>query len=56
MGPVMGNLSQYKLIAVVGAVGGVLCIVSNFDIGGITRYLLISLRQFSRPINELSMQ
>jgi hypothetical protein len=54
MGPVMGNLSQISY-AVVGAVGGVLCIVSNFDIGGITVFANFS-RQFSRPINELSMQ
>lgn len=54
MGPVMGNLSQISY-AVVGAVGGVLCIVSNFDIGGITAFANFS-RQFSRPINELSMQ
>ena len=54
MGPVMGNLSQISY-AVVGAVGGVLCIVSNFDIGGITVLANFS-RQFSRPINELSMQ
>ena len=51
---VMGNLSQISY-AVVGAVGGVLCIVSNFDIGGITVFANFS-RQFSRPINELSMQ
>ena len=54
MGPVMGNLSQISY-AVVGAVGGILCIVSNFDIGGITVFANFS-RQFSRPINELSMQ
>lgn len=54
MGPVMGNLSQISY-AVVGAVGGILCIVGNFDIGGITVFANFS-RQFSRPINELSMQ
>lgn len=54
MGPVMGNLSQvsYALSAVVG---GVLCLTSNFDIGGLTIFTNYS-RQFSRPINELSMQ
>ncbi len=54
MGPVMGNLSQISY-AVVGAVGGILCFVSNFDIGGVTVFANFS-RQFSRPINELSMQ
>ena len=54
MGPVMGNLSQvnYTLTAVVG---GILCVTRGFDIGGLTVFVNYS-RQFSRPINELSMQ
>jgi ATP-binding cassette subfamily B protein len=54
MGPVMGNLSQvsYALSAVVG---GILCLTSNFDIGGLTIFTRYS-RQFARPINELSSQ
>lgn len=54
MGPVMGNLSQvsYSLSA---TVGGILCLTSNFDIGGLTIFTNYS-RQFSRPISELSMQ
>ena len=54
MGPVMGNMSQlnYTLTAVVG---GVLCVLRGFDIGGLTVFVNYS-RQFSRPINELSMQ
>ncbi len=54
MGPVMGNLSQvsYSLTA---AIGGVLCVLRGFDIGGLTVFVNYS-RQFSRPINELSMQ
>jgi len=54
MGPVMGNISQinYTLTAVFG---GVLCVVKGFDIGGLTVFVNYS-RQFSRPINELSMQ
>ena len=54
MGPVMGNLSQvtYTLTA---AIGGILCVVRGFDIGGLTVFLNYS-RQFSRPINEISMQ
>lgn len=54
MGPVMGNLSQvnYTLTAVIG---GILCVTKGFDIGGLTVFVNYS-RQFSRPINELSMQ
>jgi len=54
MGPVMGNLSQvcYALSA---TIGGILCLTSNFDIGGLTIFTNYS-RHFSRPINELSMQ
>lgn len=54
MGPVMGNLSQvsYSLTA---AIGGALCVLRGFDIGGLTVFVNYS-RQFSRPINEISMQ
>ena len=54
MGPVMGNMSQinYTLTAVVG---GILCVLRGFDVGGLTVFVNYS-RQFSRPINELSMQ
>ena len=50
----MGNLSQvnYSLTA---CIGGLLCVVKNFDVGGLTVFLNFS-RQFSRPINEISMQ
>ncbi len=67
MGPVMGNLSQISYAAS-GAIGGILCIIKKtikigslkfviggFDIGGVTVFVNFS-RQFSRPINELSMQ
>lgn len=67
MGPVMGNMGQISY-SVVGALGGILCIVKKtirigglnlviggFDIGGVTVFVNFS-RQFSRPINELSMQ
>ncbi len=54
MGPVMGNLSQISY-ALSATVGGILCLTSNFDIGGLTIFTNYS-RQFSRPINELSMQ
>jgi len=54
MGPVMGNLSQISF-ALSATVGGILCLTSNFDIGGLTIFTNYS-RQFSRPVNELSMQ
>ena len=54
MGPVMGNLGQvsYSLTA---CIGGVLCVLRGFDIGGLTVFVNYS-RQFSRPINEVAMQ
>ena len=54
MGPVMGNAGQvsYSLTA---CIGGLLCVLRGFDIGGLTVFVNYS-RQFSRPINELSMQ
>lgn len=54
MGPVMGNLSQISY-TISGVIGGILCITSNFDIGGLSVFTNYS-RQFSRPINELSQQ
>lgn len=54
MGPVMGNLSQITY-ALTATVGGILCVTRGFDIGGLTVFLNYS-RQFSRPINEVSMQ
>ena len=54
MGPVMGNLSQISY-ALSATVGGILCLVKNFDIGGLTIFTNYS-RQFSRPVSELSMQ
>lgn len=54
MGPVMGNLSQVNY-ALTACIGGLLCVFKNFDVGGLTVFLNFS-RQFSRPINELSMQ
>lgn len=54
MGPVMGNLGQVSY-ALSATVGGILCLTSNFDIGGLTIFTNYS-RHFSRPISELSMQ
>ncbi len=54
MGPVMNGLSQvsYSLTA---CVGGILCVLRGFDVGGFTVFVNYS-RQFSRPINEVAMQ
>lgn len=54
MGPVMGNIGQvcYGLTA---AVGGLFCYFGRLSIGGLTVFVNYS-RQFSRPINEISMQ
>ncbi len=54
MGPVMGNLSQVSY-ALTATIGGILCGLRGFDIGGLTVFVNYS-RQFSRPINEISMQ
>jgi ATP-binding cassette subfamily B multidrug efflux pump len=54
MGPVMGNLSQVSF-ALSATVGGILCLTSNFDIGGLAIFTNYA-RHFSRPISELSMQ
>lgn len=54
MGPLMGNLSQINY-ALTAAVGGALCLMGKFDIGGVAVFVNYS-RQFSRPINEISMQ
>ncbi len=54
MGPIMGNMSQINF-AVTATVGGILCLINGFDIGGLTIFTNYS-KQFSRPINEISMQ
>ncbi len=54
MGPIMGNVSKIAY-AVTAGVGGVLCITSGFDIGGLAIFVDYSAR-FSMPINELSQQ
>ena len=54
MGPIMGNISQV-CYAVTTGVGGLLCLLRGFDIGGLTVFATYS-RQFSQPINEISMQ
>ena len=54
MGPVMGNIGQicYGLTATIGAI---FCLMGTLTIGKLTVFVNYS-RQFSRPINELSMQ
>ena len=54
MGPVMGNIGQvcYGLTATVGAV---FVVLGKLAIGNLTVFVNYS-RQFSRPINEISMQ
>ncbi len=54
MGPVMGNISQV-CYAITTGVGGVLALLYGFDIGGLTVFATYS-KQFSQPINEISMQ
>lgn len=54
MGPLMGNTGQISY-ALTAGIGGILCLVSGFDIGGLTIFVNYA-RQFSRPINEISMQ
>ena len=52
--PVMGNLSLLNYI-LTACIGGLLCVLRGFDVGGLTVFLSFS-RQFGRPINEMSMQ
>ena len=54
MGPIMGNMSQVSY-ALTAGVGGVLCALGRFDVGGLAIFVNYS-RQFSRPINEISQQ
>lgn len=54
IGPITHNISNMGY-GITACVGGVLCILKNFDIGGLTVFVNYS-RQFSRPINEISMQ
>ena len=54
MGPVMGNLSQINY-ALTACIGGILCILKGFDVGGLAVFVNFS-RQFSRPVNEISSQ
>ncbi|MBR0462824.1 MAG: ABC transporter ATP-binding protein [Clostridia bacterium] len=54
MGPVMGNTSQISY-SVTAGVGGILCALGMFDLGGLTIFVRFA-REFSQPINTLSQQ
>ncbi|MBQ9936898.1 MAG: ABC transporter ATP-binding protein [Oscillospiraceae bacterium] len=54
MGPVMGNISQISY-ALTAGIGGILCVLNGFDVGGLTIFVNYS-RQFSQPINTISQQ
>lgn len=54
MGPIVGNLGQVSY-ALTTTLGALLCVLRGFDIGGLTIFVRYS-RQFSRPLNEISMQ
>ncbi len=54
MGPILGNTSQISY-ALTAGIGGVLCVVMGFDVGGLSVFVNYS-RQFSMPINTISQQ
>lgn len=54
MGPVMGNISQISY-SLTGCIGGLLCLIGRLSVGELSAFVNFS-RQFSRPINEISMQ
>ena len=54
MGPIMGNVSQISY-ALTAGIGGILCVLRGFDVGGLTIFVNYA-RQFSMPINNISQQ
>lgn len=54
MGPILGNTSQISYAFTAG-IGGVLCVLTGFDVGGLAVFVNYS-RQFSMPINMISQQ
>ncbi len=54
MGPILGNTSQISYAFTAG-IGGVLCVLTGFDVGGLSVFVNYS-RQFSMPINMISQQ
>ena len=54
MGPLMNVLGHLNYV-LTALVGGLLCLSGKLDIGGLNIFLIYS-KNFSRPINEISMQ
>ena len=54
MGPVMGNIGQVSY-GITACVGGLFCLAGRLTLGDLSVFVNYS-RQFSRPINEISMQ
>ncbi|MBQ2064168.1 MAG: ABC transporter ATP-binding protein, partial [Firmicutes bacterium] len=54
MGPIMGGLGQVSY-ALTALIGGVLCVATGFDVGGLTIFVNYS-RQFSFPISNMANQ
>ncbi len=54
MGPIMGGLGQMSY-ALTALIGGVLCVTTGFDVGGLTIFVNYS-RQFSFPISNMANQ
>ncbi len=54
MGPILGNTSQISY-ALTAGIGGVLCLLGKFDLGGLTVFVQYA-RHFAQPINNLSQQ
>ena len=50
----MGNLGQLNY-ALTAMIGGILCVFKGFDVGGLSIFVTYA-RQFSRPVNEITMQ
>ncbi|MBQ6594370.1 MAG: ABC transporter ATP-binding protein [Clostridia bacterium] len=53
-GPIIGNAGQMSY-AVTAGVGGLLCVLRSFDVGGLAIFVNYS-RRFSRPVSELAQQ
>ncbi len=54
MGPIMGNTSQISY-ALTAGIGGILCLLGRFDLGGLTVFVQFA-RHFAMPINNISQQ
>ena len=54
MGPIMANMSKITY-AITATIGGVLCAIGKFDVGGLTVFVNYS-NQFSFPVMNLSNQ